>query len=595
MSRNRRHGRSRGSHSGRRPAKRGHWNEPKEAPSPFDDVRRALAEPNPFYFLQFVSTLLMATDLRQRDPFAQSADADEAVINRDDLVASFIEVSVPETTAVLAALAELAGDDELLATPIRNELAVRTDALPAWLARLGEAETYRAVRTSHILNDGYSILLGTKFADDSELAALVYIDNNVGTIVKDGFVIPERIDHVLHKQKEFADDPDTSWEELPLADARAWVNDAISKAAMTYPRFETEDWPACRALVEWMIRGLPAGGADFPRPAWSDADLAALTERFFASPHGVRLDDGDHRELLDTLLWYGLDYGSGDPVRWSAVRVEILLDDWLPRKIVKPVEHLEKAPALLRKFIRFAHDEAGIRGGLTDDVLAAVDHWGPLYQRTIRMPRLQGAEAILSAMGMSHDETDDGFCDEKDIARWALERLEREVGGRGKLAGLDVLPLLDEPFQWDGIADDIAPRIREVIALVDACCDEMFDAEMRTACRRFISHVASSGPEVFRRTKRIDTTAASVVWVLAKVNNAFGLYYGVGGPQVQELIAHFGIKGSPSQKASALLQAGNFETQTHDLTLGSPDFLVAARRREITESRDHYQKIVDRL
>ncbi|MBY0291601.1 MAG: hypothetical protein K2X52_31375 [Mycobacteriaceae bacterium] len=594
MSRDRRHGKSRGSRSSRRPAARGHWNEPKGQPTLFDDLRRALAESNPLSFLMFVSMLLEATDPRQRAPFARSTD-DDSVVNRDDLVASFIDVPTPETTAVLAALAVLVADDDLLATPISRELASRTDAMPRWLASLDEARTYRAVRMSHILNDGDSIMLGTRFADGRELTALVYIDNNVGTIVKDAFVIPDHIELVLHKQKELANDRDTSWADVSLADARVWISDAISGAAITYPRFETEDWPACRALVEWMVRGLPAGGAEFPRPVWSDTELAGLMERFFASQHGAELDDPDHRELLDTLFWYGTDYGSGDPVRWSEVRVEMLLDDWLPRKIVKPVEFLEKAPALLRKFIRFAHDEAGIRGELTDDVLAAVDHWEPVYQRTIRMPRLQGAEAILSAMGMAHDESDDGFYADKDIARWALERLEREVGGRQKLAGLDVLPLPDEPLPWDGIPSDITPRVVEVIALVDACCDEMFDAEMRTACRRFIFRVASSGPGVFRRTKRIDTTAAAVVWVLAKVNNAFGLYYGVGGPQVQELIAHFGIKGSPSQKASTLLQAGGFETQTHDLTLGSPDFLVAARRREIVESRDRYQAIVNRV
>jgi hypothetical protein len=46
----------------------------------------------------------------------------------------------------------------------------------------------------------------------------------------------------------------------------------------------------------------------------------------------------------------------------------------------------------------------------------------------------------------------------------------------------------------DGMANDIAPRVREVIALVEARCDEMFDAEIRTACKRFNSRVAASRP-----------------------------------------------------------------------------------------------------
>jgi hypothetical protein len=552
-----------------------------------------LAQPNPLGFLQVVSGLLMLTDPRQRDPFGRSDD-DESVVGRDDMVATFIDTPVRESTAVLAALAGLVADDELLAGPIGAELAVRTDELPSWLARLDGARTYRAVRLSHVLNDGDSILLGTRFADGSEITALVYIDNNVGGIVKDAFVLPERIDRVMRKQQEFADDPDASWEDISLADARAWIAEAIGGAAITYPRFESEDWPACRALVEWMIAGLCDGGAERPRPEWSDADLAALMDQFFASPSGAGLDDADHRELLDALLWYGTDYGSGDPLRWSAVRVEILFEDWLPRKIVKPVEFLEKAPALLKRFIQFAHGEAGIRAELTDEVLAAVDHWEPSYQEAIRTPRLQGAEAMLAVMGAgSHTSDEDGF-DDKDIARWALERLEREVGGPQQLAELDVTPLPDEPFRWDAIADDVAARVGEVAERVDTCCAEMFDDELRTACRRFLSRVASKDPGIFRRAKRLDSAAAAVVWTVSKVNNALGLYYGVDGPQVQELAAHFGVK-SPSGKASALLEAGGFDWRNrHDLTLGSPYYLVAERRREIVESRDWYQAIVDR-
>ena len=187
---------------------------------------------------------------------------------------------------------------------------------------------------------------------------------------------------------------------LSLADARTWVDDAVKRGAITFPPFETEDWPGCRALVEWVIRGLPAGGLGYPRTEYSPEDIAAIAARFFSSSYGSPMDDADHRELLDTLLWYGTDYGPGEPLKWSPVRIEILLDDWLPRKIVAPAEYLAKAPNLLRAFIRFAHAEVGIRSELTQEALSAVDHWEPVYQETIRSDRAQGAEAILAAMGV---------------------------------------------------------------------------------------------------------------------------------------------------------------------------------------------------
>ena len=69
--------------------------------------------------------------------------------------------------------------------------------------------------------------------------------------------------------------------------------------------------------------------------------------------------------------------------------MEILLADWIPRKIIASPGQLSKAPALLRAFIRFCHAEREIRAALTDETLAAVDEWEPEYQRVIRSPRPQ--------------------------------------------------------------------------------------------------------------------------------------------------------------------------------------------------------------
>jgi hypothetical protein len=209
------------------------------------------------------------------------------------------------------------------------------------------------------------------------------------------------------KFQRVTEDPDTRWDDVSLADARARIDAAIELAAITYPPLETETWPACRALVEWITRGLHAGGTGYQRPQWDSADLARLTDRFFASPFGVGLDDPDHRGLLESLLWYGTDYGPGDPLLWSLVKVEILLDDWIPRKIVAPAEYLAKAPELLRAFIRFAHADVGLRSDLTDETLAAIDDWEPQYQQTIRSPRPQGPAALIAALGIDTEDMAD--------------------------------------------------------------------------------------------------------------------------------------------------------------------------------------------
>ena len=532
---------------------------------------------------------MFLTDPRRHHPFAQSSE-DPDTITRDDVVASLIDVRGEETTALLAVFAEFAGDNELLVARIRRELANRPPVEPIWLANLSETQTYRAVRMVHVLDDGDNIMLGVRLPGGHELTCLVYVDHNVGTLVKDALVIPDSIERAEAKQRELTDDPDTRWDVLSLADARVWVDDAIKRGAITFPPFETEDWPACRALVEWVIRGLPAGGLEYPRTEYSPEDIAAIAARFFASSYGSPMDDADHRALLDALLWYGTDYGPGEPLKWSPVRIEILLDDWLPRKIVAPAEYLAKAPDLLRAFIRFAHAEVGIRSELTQEALSAVDHWEPVYQETIRSDRAQGAEAILAAMGVGPAGVRH-HADDTEIVRWGLDRLARQVGGSAALDVLDDEPLPDEPFQWKGIPDDVVDRVQEVLDLTDRCCDQLLDVECRTACRRLLGRIAAAGSEVFRRKGRPETAAAAVVWVIGKVNDVFDLYG--GGLQVNELMSHFRLTGSASQRAGTMLRTAGFDSGTVDLSLGSPDYLVASRRRDITEARDHYREMAD--
>lgn len=248
--------------------------------------------------------------------------------------------------------------------------------------------------------------------------------------------------------------------------------------------------------------------------------------------------------------------------------MEILLADWIPRKVSAPVDHLAKAPDLLRAFIRFAHAEVGLRSDLTEDALGAIDMWEPTFQESVRTPRPPAP----------------------DLAQRAVDRLARAVRGLAALARLDDNPLPDEAFQWAGIPVDVAERVQAVLDLVDDCCDTMFDIEFRTACRRLLARVASAAPEIFRRRGRAETAAAAVVWMIGKANDVFALY--VAGPQVNEIMTHFGLKGSASQRAGVMLQAAGFDCQAHDLTLGSPEYLVVARRRNMIAVRDRYRGAV---
>jgi hypothetical protein len=557
------------------------------------EVRRQLRSGEPIELLAEVSSLLTMVDPREYGFGRRDGDPPYSLTQ---LVEMFMDVHRIETSALLAAIAALAGDDDLLAARIRRELAQRGDRLPEWLARLGDVEVYRAQEMIHVLGDGDNVHLGGRLADGSELTAIVYIDHNMGTLVKDAFVVPESMASLETFMRTKSDDPDTVWRDLDLGDARVRITEAIESAAMTVPPFETDTWPVCRPIVEWLARQLPAGGTGYERPEWSEPDRERLADRFFASSFGQPLDDADHRGLLESVIWFGADYGPGDPMRWSPVAIEIILVDWIPRKIVADAPYLAKAPDLLRAFVRFCHAERGIRPELTDETLAAVDRWEPEYQGTIRSPRPQGPMALLAAMGAT---VPDGTWDMGDLDldldepydhRAVMAEMLREAAGSEEaLRTLDDRPLPDEEFDWTGIPDDVHHKVAEVLALCDRCSDDLFDVEYRTVCRRLLARAAAGDPAVFRRRASSATAAAAICWIVGKDNDLFNLYH--GPLRVKDLMAHFGLaQGGVSQRAETLMKAAGFDPYARrwDLRLGSPELLVSGRRRRLIELRDEY-------
>lgn len=563
--------------------------EPRGGEPPLlSDVRRMLEAQGPEELLHFTSSLLTVVDPRGDDPFARARGEPPARLSLAELVGTFTAVRRVETTALLTVIAEMAGDD-LVVQGVRRELAGRDHRLPTWLERLAPLTVDGALQMGHVLGDGDNVLLAARTGAGHDLTVIVYIDHNLGTVVKDGFVMHEPIDTAVASfRSAAADDPDVVFDELALADARARVTQAIEVGAITYPPLETDSWPAARPLVEWVGRQLPEGGSGYERPEWSEQDRAALTRDFFASPFGRDRDDED-RELFETLLWFGCDYGPGDPLRWSSVAVEILLTDWLPRKLVADAEFLGRAPDLLRALIRFSHDRRGIRPRLTDETLAAVDRWEPRYRKAIGPPRPRGPAGLLAGMGVHGFEDGDALLSLLDIPSHAEQMLAllRKTVGETELDELDAAPLPDEPLDLAGVPEDVHATVTRVAELTDACCDELLGVEHRTACRRLLRDVAFGDPGVFRRRARAETAAAAIVWIVVKANDGFSQRE--GGLTAKALGAWFGVSGSPGQRAPAFLKALGVPAQRqYDVRLGTPRYLVADRRRWVIETRDRY-------
>lgn len=546
-----------------------------------EDTRQRLATGEPLDFLAYVSSMLAALDPRATDPFERTRQQDAVTVPA--LVGSFAETLLPETTALLAALAVL-GPDEVSRARARRACAASPHEVPDWLARLDETSVDRAVESTHVLGDGENVMLNVRLPGH-DMTMVVYIDHNLGTVVKDGFPAPAGVDEVVSRLREASDDPDLRYGEISLADARARIFEAVETGIHMFPPLETETWPGSRPLAEWLLRLLPEGGTGYVRPEWSKAALRKLANRFFGSPFGQRLDDKDNRNLLDQFLRFGTDYGPGDPLRWSPVAVEILLADWIPRKIVADPAFLAKAPALLRGFIRYCHDERGIRPSLTQETLAAVDHYEPEYQRVIRSPRPQGPEALLAAMGLL-GESDDVF----PVEKFLLDHLAEDVGGYDVLDSLDDAPLPDEEFVWDSVPEDVRDQVRKVLDKCDQCADDLFGPEYRTACRRLLARAAPGIPGTPLASAKPELAAAAVCWVIGRGNHRFGTR--PGELKVKDLTGYFGIAGSTvSQRGYQVIHAAGLQPADDASAIrpDSPGLLVSERRRQIINQRDQYR------
>jgi hypothetical protein len=544
----------------------------------FQSLRRALRSDEPLDLLAVVSGLLEVTDPRSRDPFAR----EERQTGLAELVESFVGTSYAETTAALMAMRALV-PDEVMAARIGRELATRRHPMPDWVSGLAWPSVEEDVWfLTHVLADGDDYLFGVSLPSGHSLSALVYVDHNLGTVVKDAFVVSEPLEDLALKVGTTIRDPDQSLTRTDGATARAVVEAAIEHGSRLYPPLSSESWPMCRPLVEWMLRRLPSGGVSPEPKEWSEEEIAVIATDFFASPYGARLDRDDERSLLENVLWFGTGYTSGDPLRWSPVTVEMLLADWFPRKIIAEPDYLTKLPDLLRAYVRYCHDRRGIRAALTEETLAAVDDYEPEYQRVIRLARPQGPAALLARMFPPPDD------DEYDlsIGGIVLEGLDRKVGGRFQLQNLDDHPLPDEPFEWAGVADDVRPVVQEMLDACDRCADEVLDIEHRTAMRRFLSRAAVGDPAAFRRKASPVRAAAAVAWVICRANDTVGAYS--SDLTVQQLLAWFGVKGSVSQRAEPFLRANGVDPHRlyGTMDLGAPDLLTSKRRADIIASRD---------
>lgn len=484
--------------------------------------------------MALASGLIEATTSRPTDRLGGERDRPDG----PTLFESFVACGEPAMEALALAVAVL-HSDELLARRLRSAVGPEVAGAPAWLSSMGDVEITGTFLNGHLLGDGDNVMVSWCWPGGQAATAVVYVDHNMGTVVKDAFVIPEGGDVLAGDYERLGDDH--MW-TVPIdpADARARALQAIAAGDHMLPPFESETWPACRPMVEWIVRKLPEGGAGYVRPEWSETDRDRLVDEFVASELGrVRgLARDDVRELADPLVWFACDFGPGDPLRWSPVSVEIVLADWYPRKVLAPPAELRAVPDVLAAFVRFAHDRQAVPADLTAETLDAVDRWRGAFLDVIggvgRSPaRRTGHFQVAAGFGAddlcdayARDDDDDDLFDpifgddgEIDMQRM-LDLVEADVielvGGQAAYGTLDDEPLGDVPFDWSAVPERMRELTGETLARLDEWALALFDAEVRTIARSVLAGVVVADPRVFDRSPRTDALAAAILYFLVK-------------------------------------------------------------------------------
>jgi hypothetical protein len=581
------------------------------------EIRTRMRSEDPLALMGLVSGIIAASDGRHGFP-------DRSAIALEDFVDSVIDIDIAETTAVLHALAVLLAD-----TPTRGRvesaLQRRRQPMPRWLAELPETTVTAAARTSFPGEPGGNLLLEFHWPGGVPGVYIVF-DQGAGRGVKDAFPVPGLLDEVLERFQGIAHGPQMTVRPLELTTARATLAEALALGAGRSVEEETETWPMGRPLVEWLLTLMPAGGTPLPQAGtvapsqaggasgWQAAgrptvgvDPDDVMEEFAESSEAAEIgfdlqDDSDHSSL-GAIVACGWKLGATDPLVWDADRVDELFTEWLPRTVLPDPVTARRLPVVAEAYVLWAADRSGEGRRHKAALARAVRAAAPKYlnlatsriAQSLRSSLMDyeeltgmwdefdlgaiGADAGGSPAGLAGPGTDDG------VVNRFLFQLAREVGGLDALASLDDTPLPDEPFDASTVPDDIVPRVDEVRLLVDDFADRSFGVEFRTACRRFLARVAAGDPEIFRRKSRAATTAAAIAWTVGRPNDLVAA--GGAAMAAKDLMAHFGLKGSVSQRAQVLVNAlptGSYDA--HGPELGTPDLLVSSKRAQLIGVRE---------
>lgn len=209
------------------------------------EVHARLPDPDPMALVGFVSGLIAATD--GRHGFADHSPA--ALI---DLVEAFLELDLPETTAVLQVMSRFLRDAHVRRR-IRATLDHRSATLPRWLENLDDTTVSDAFRLVAAIDATTGLALGVTWPDGTETCCVALFGRGTNPAIRDALPSPWPLDETARRLHELGRaQSGFGFEPLDLRVARRLLSRAVTHSILHPKTVETDTWPALRPFIEWL-------------------------------------------------------------------------------------------------------------------------------------------------------------------------------------------------------------------------------------------------------------------------------------------------------------------------------------------------------
>ncbi|GAA0576882.1 hypothetical protein HPO96_15095 [Kribbella sandramycini] len=278
-----------------------------------------------------------------------------------------------ESFLLLTSLARTVGPAGRLPLQRAHLSRLRTEGeVPDWVTRIAGFRLTSAIVSEDITGDGLSVVLDY---DDEQHphTVVVFIDNNIGAIVKDVFVGPP-VDRVLDAYQRGGR---VTIRTVRPATAAGIILQALGETNDYDEPPVSEDFEFFSALLVNRLTQLPERPVRPPiRPLLSPRQRDQLVDEFLESTFAAGLS-ADAADIVRLWVDHAVDHTVGGPLRVSAVLAELFLAHWLPRKILADSTYFDAVPSVVKAWLAYAGDRTQLALDVIDEAVDAVDIWAP--------------------------------------------------------------------------------------------------------------------------------------------------------------------------------------------------------------------------